>query len=127
MSREEYDDWRKANDRTAGEFRADRPCIDCPRWFRDEALAERRCNGALRRAPRATAKPSKHPPVRLLQWREAQQRKRDGIRIRRSSAEVDALRHAVIERRKSGARWAQIGRELEIDPKYVRQLWTRAA
>lgn len=124
MSREEYDGWRQANAVAAlGNYRAKRPCADCPTWFRDAALARRACNGAQR----ARLPTGKHSARRLLQWREAQQRKRSGVRLRRSPDELAVLRADVLARHSTGTSYAQIGRDLGISWSYARNIVLDAA
>jgi hypothetical protein len=120
MTREEYEDWREAEraQRRAVGIRAFRPCADCTLAFQQENLLAGTCNGAIREA----RDEAQHPPIRLRQWREASARKRAGIRIRRSAAEVRALAVAARALREAGLSYSAIGERFGIDHSYARDL-----
>lgn len=127
MSAEEHGDWLRANARCfPAHQRAARPCSDCPAWFRRENLATGTCNGVERRpGGRSVGKAPKHSERRLIQWREAQARKRLGIRLRRSPVEIEMLAARVRALRGLGVSYAAIGRRLGIEQSYARDLALR--
>jgi hypothetical protein len=125
MTTAEYAEWRAAERRaykSAG-IKAHRPCEDCPLSFQQENLLRGTCNGAVRKAANEPLYPSK----RLRQWREASARKRAGIRVRRSQAEINALAHLIVGMRDGGASYSAIGRLLGMDHTYVRDLYLRGS
>ena len=118
MTDREFLLWQRANWHISDHrLRASRPCLDCPMAFADEMRLAGRCNGTPKREA-----PSKHDPRRLLQWRQAQARKRAGLRVRRSPAEVAELRERVRSIRAQGKTWAGVGAELGIAGEYARSL-----
>jgi len=92
-------------------------CHDCDPAWRASMAEEGRCNRAQledRLAIRAAR-------------REAEARVRAGIRRKRTRCQVEALAAEIADLRATGMRWCAIGRTLDIDERYARDLGVRVA
>ena len=120
MTREELEAWRAANRAVPRkDKRVERPCADCTLEFASAMRLEYKCNGTPRTRGRAPS--GKHDERRLLQFREAQARRRAGIRIRRNPQEAAAVRAQIVALYAEGLRTREVAARVGVSTDYARE------